>query len=97
MSPEPSVTVVIPARFGSSRFPGKPLALIAGLKQELEFPQPARPGDRLSLTSECVAKRVSESKPERGIVTFQAEITNQKGVPVLRMKSVLLLARRPAV
>ena len=30
MSPEPSVTVVIPARFGSSRFPGKPLALIAG-------------------------------------------------------------------
>jgi 3-deoxy-manno-octulosonate cytidylyltransferase (CMP-KDO synthetase) len=28
--PEQSVTVVIPARFGSSRFPGKPLALLAG-------------------------------------------------------------------
>jgi 3-deoxy-manno-octulosonate cytidylyltransferase (CMP-KDO synthetase) len=28
--PESSVTVVIPARFGSSRFPGKPLALLAG-------------------------------------------------------------------
>lgn len=26
----PPVTVVIPARFGSSRFPGKPLALLAG-------------------------------------------------------------------
>ena len=25
-----SVVVLIPARFGSSRFPGKPLALIAG-------------------------------------------------------------------
>ncbi len=24
------VTVVIPARFGSSRFPGKPLALLSG-------------------------------------------------------------------
>lgn len=30
MPPEPSVTLVIPARFGSSRFPGKPLALVAG-------------------------------------------------------------------
>lgn len=28
--PTPPVTVVIPARFGSSRFPGKPLALMAG-------------------------------------------------------------------
>ncbi len=30
MSPEPSVTLVIPARFASTRFPGKPLALLAG-------------------------------------------------------------------
>ena len=26
----PSVTVVIPARYGSSRFPGKPLVQLAG-------------------------------------------------------------------
>lgn len=30
MSPEPSVTLVIPARFASTRFPGKPLARLAG-------------------------------------------------------------------
>lgn len=30
MADRGSVTVVIPARFGSSRFPGKPLALLAG-------------------------------------------------------------------
>ncbi len=30
MPPDPSVTLVIPARFGSSRFPGKPLTLVAG-------------------------------------------------------------------
>ncbi len=30
MSPKPSVTLVIPARFASTRFPGKPLALLAG-------------------------------------------------------------------
>lgn len=30
MSPEASVTLVIPARFASTRFPGKPLALLAG-------------------------------------------------------------------
>jgi 3-deoxy-manno-octulosonate cytidylyltransferase (CMP-KDO synthetase) len=29
-NPTPPVTVVIPARFGSSRFPGKPLSLLAG-------------------------------------------------------------------
>lgn len=29
-SRDPSVTVVIPARFGSSRFPGKPLAMLMG-------------------------------------------------------------------
>jgi acyl dehydratase len=75
----------------------KPLAVIAGLKQELEFPQPARPGDRLSLTSEWVAKRASESKPDRGIVIFQAEVRNQRGVTVLRMNSTLMLARRPTV
>ncbi len=30
MASEPCVTLVIPARFGSSRFPGKPLAVLAG-------------------------------------------------------------------
>lgn len=29
-TPVPSVTIVIPARYASSRFPGKPLALLAG-------------------------------------------------------------------
>ena len=73
----------------------KPLAVVAGLKQEFEFPNPARPGDRLSLTSECVAKRASKSKPDRGIVTFQCQITNQEGVAVLLMRSTLMLLRRP--
>ncbi len=30
LQPNPSVTVLIPARYGSSRFPGKPLANLAG-------------------------------------------------------------------
>jgi acyl dehydratase len=75
----------------------KPLALIAGLKQELEFPNPARPGDRLSMTSECVAKRISNSRPDRGILTFQCLVTTQAGTPVLRMTSTLMVARRPIV
>lgn len=72
----------------------KPLALIAGLKQEVEFPNPARPGDRLKLTGRCVGKRPSESKPDRGILTFESEVTNQNGVLVLRMTSTLLVRRR---
>ena len=29
-SPKPEVVIVIPARFGSTRLPGKPLVLLAG-------------------------------------------------------------------
>src|SRR5437870_4332177 len=29
--PQPSIVAIIPARFDSSRFPGKPLAVIAGI------------------------------------------------------------------
>lgn len=75
----------------------KPLAVIAGLKQELEYPAPVRPGDRLALKSRCVDKRESRSKPDRGVVNFEAEIFNQEGSTVLRMRSTLLLARRTEV
>lgn len=73
----------------------KPFAVIAGLEQKLSFPNPVRPGDRLSLHSTCVDKRPSKSKPDRGIVTYDAEVRNQGGAVVLRMTSTLLLARKP--
>ena len=61
---------------------------------ELRFPNPARPGDRLTITSECIEKRESQSNPNHGIVRTIVEIINQKGERVLTSKSTFIVARQ---
>jgi acyl dehydratase len=78
------------------QFTPKP-AVIAGLGyDELRFPNPVRPGDRLFFRSECVEKRESRSKSDRGVIVFRAEVLNQDSQPVATMKSTVMVARRPA-
>jgi acyl dehydratase len=74
----------------------EPTAGIASIKHELELPNPARPGDRLTLTMTCVDKRASESKPDRGLVTFDGVLANQHGTVVLRLRSLMMVRTRPA-
>ncbi len=74
----------------------EPAAGIASLKHEMELPNPARPGDRLTLTMTCVEKRASETKPDRGLMTFEGLLANQDGVPVLRLRSLMMVRTRPA-
>jgi len=74
----------------------EPAAGIASLKHEIELPNPARPGDRLTLTMTCVEKRASASKPDRGLITFDAALLNQDGIAVLRMRSLMMIRTRPA-
>ena len=74
----------------------RPVAGIASLKHEIELPSPARPGDRLTLTMTCVAKRRSASKPDRGLVTFAGVLANQAGTPVLTLRSLMMIRTRPA-
>jgi acyl dehydratase len=62
---------------------------------ELRFPNPVRPGDRLSLTRECIEKRESRSRPDRGIVLQLIVVANQTGDPVLVHKDTILVAKRP--
>jgi acyl dehydratase len=57
----------------------EPAAGIASLKHEIGLPNPARPGDRLTLTMTCVEKRTSASKPDRGLVAFDGVLANQSG------------------
>jgi acyl dehydratase len=71
------------------------VAGIASIRHEIELPNPARPGDRLALTMTCVEKRPSESKPDRGLITFDGVLANQDGTPVLRLRSLMLIWRRP--
>lgn len=72
-----------------------PVAGIASLRHELELPAPVRPGDRLTMTMTCVEKRASGSKPDRGLVTFDSVLVNQAGTVVLKMRSLMMIKRRP--
>ena len=64
-------------------------------KDEMRFPNPARPGDRLTYETECIEKRVSKSKPDRGVVTVRDRLVNQFGETVLEQKVSLMVPRRP--
>ena len=61
---------------------------------ELRFPNPVRPGDRLTLALECIEARPSKSKPDRGIVRNQFTLTNQHGETVLLLKDIILVEKR---
>jgi acyl dehydratase len=74
----------------------EPAAGIASIRHELELPNPARPGDRLDLTMTCVEKRASQTKPDRGLVTFECVLANQAGLPVLSIRSLMMVKTRAA-
>ena len=61
---------------------------------ELRWPNPLRPGDRLFLRTTIVATRISQSKPDRGLVHTRAELINQDELVALRLLAVSILARR---
>lgn len=72
------------------------IAVLAMLgKDAVRFPHPARPGDRLTYTTECVERRRSRTKPDRGIVTLADTLANADGETVLSQRVTLLVARRP--
>ncbi len=71
------------------------IALVANLGAEsLHFPNPLRPDDEITLRSECVAARGSESRPAIGIVTTLSSLTNQRGETVMEMRSTFMVKRR---
>ena len=73
------------------------IAVVAMLgKDEIRFPNPARPDEDLVYHTECVEKRESRSKPDRGIVTLLDTIANPNGEVVLSQKVTLLVPRGAA-
>ena len=63
---------------------------------ELRWPVPVRPGDRLRLRTTTVETRRSRSKPDRGVVRTRAELLNQDSLTALSLEAVnLLLLREP--
>ena len=72
------------------------IAVLAMLgKDEIRFPNPARAGDELVYYTECIEKRASRSKTDRGIIRLDDTLENQSGEPVLTQKVTLMVARNP--
>ena len=71
------------------------LAVIAGLGyDELRFHAPVRAGDTLQLRQEWLDKRVSDSKPDRGVARSRLSLVNQDGVQVMSHIDTVLVRRR---
>jgi acyl dehydratase len=63
---------------------------------ELRWPRPVRPGDTLHSVLTVLEKRPSKSRPDRGMLTTDFRIYNQREEEVMTLKGMHILARRPA-
>ena len=64
-------------------------------KDAIRIPNPARPDDVLTYTTECVRKKLSTSRLDRGVIALNDTLVNQRDEPVLTQEVALLVARRP--
>lgn len=64
-------------------------------KERIRIPNPARVNDTLTYTTVCVDKKLSSSKPDRGVITLKDSLTNQNGDDVLTQEVSLLVPCRP--
>lgn len=64
--------------------------------EELRWPKAVRPGDILRVSSEILDLRISQSRPDRGIVRLASVTTNQDDEVVQTMRSAVLVRRRPS-
>lgn len=64
--------------------------------EELNWPNPVRPGDRLTGRAEVKEVRISRSRPDLGFVRYTATLTNQRDETVLVTTSTLIIRSRQA-
>ena len=60
----------------------------------LKWPQPVRPGDRLTANCEVTAKRLSRTSPDKGVIQLRLTTCNQAGEAVLLMTTNVLVRRQ---
>jgi acyl dehydratase len=71
------------------------IASMGGLGfSDLKWKKPVMVGDRIGGTATIVALRRSRHHPERGIVTLDFEIHNQRSEPVMSMRLANLIELR---
>jgi acyl dehydratase len=62
---------------------------------EMHWRKPLRPGDRISYRRTVLEKRVSNSRPEMGLIRFRHELVNEAGETVLESLNTILFGRAP--
>ena len=73
----------------------KDIAWICGLAwEDVRWHLALRPEDRVRARSRCTHKRMSESDPSRGVVTFDYQLVNQNDDLVWSCRSLNLIERR---
>ena len=77
------------ALFG--RFPG---GALGAQVDNLAWRRPVHPGDTLRAIIEVMAMRLSQSRPENGLVTFRTTTVDQHDRPVLEMTAAVMVPRR---
>ena len=64
---------------------------------EIRWPVPVRPGDRLRLRVTILEARLSKSKPDRGITKTLGELFSQNGEIVMSVRSNGFVGCRPQI
>ena len=62
--------------------------------ENVRWPMPTRPGDTLRIVVTVMQKRLSNSRPDKGIVKYKVETFNQRDELVMEMKTAVLVPRR---
>lgn len=71
------------------------IAWICGIAwDDVRFPVAVRAGDRLRARAECLSKRPSDSRPERGVTVFRYQLLNQRDEVVFDCRSTNLVESR---
>lgn len=73
---------------------GDSMALGSPGVEDISWSKPVFPGDTLTVESEVVATRPSESRPDRGLVTTDITATNESGETVLTYRPLMFFLRR---
>jgi acyl dehydratase len=63
---------------------------------EVKWMKPVRPGDSLTVRGNVLTARASQSKPDRGFVTFHWTVSNDRGETVMTLVCPQMLLRRSA-
>lgn len=61
---------------------------------KLRWLRPVRPGDTIYTEVEVLDVRLSQSKPDRGVVTMLYRVRNQRQEEVMRLEAVQIMRRR---